>query len=130
MVLRLYVQDDIIKVDFAFLKDDMIELSYIKNLNIVYAEILHTWDSLYRLEKCIQDIHDTMKLKSNARERLIESDFGFPQRREIWISKNKDYIISELNNIISNVEDQHFSTEGFFRELDEKISKWKELYKL
>jgi len=44
---------------------------------------------------------------------------------EIWIHKQKNELITDLKNMISDLEDEHYSSYSFFEMVERKVERWK-----
>jgi hypothetical protein len=49
---------------------------------------------------------------------------------EIWIHTHKNELIYDLKNMISDLEDEHYSSYAFFDCVINKVEKWKQLMKM
>jgi len=89
-----------------------------------------TFEILIRCCNCQMVFHFIYKI-ANVKLHSIKKSEAEPKEskgKKIWISDNKNYIISELENLISDLGDEHYSTPKFFKSLELNIEKWKALW--
>jgi len=49
---------------------------------------------------------------------------------EIYIHKHKNTLIADLKNMISDLEDEHYSSHSFFEMVERKVQQWKQWMKM